>query len=389
MSLQALAGKGHFISAMKVGGLSPKYGSVMFDPEMCVKSERLWAVHFSHAAMRVANKPIDGRAGIAAGALGAWSEKCNGRSYKFAIRNSMGSTITDELAKSLWRLPDPQSVQHKEVGRVPRLLHIVAIQTGENPPLYWAPVQGFTKELSASQGFDVKVWTISDVEDLMNDRYSNLKEGWERIKGTGEGARIADFVRLLAVHARGGVYLDLDMIPCAGLEELTKAGFASFPFTQPPAGQVSNNAFAAPPGHPVLRKAIELIVNNPRSHLDHILDSTGPPVLAHAVQIYNEENNLSLPNVYKKDNMPPEPFKWTTSGDVRLGTFREIGHRDPNGFMNLYHLTFASWMPDRNRAPFRSKCETDLDLIVPFIKEQCNANLQVEFSNCGKAKNEE
>lgn len=177
------------------------------------------------------------------------------------------------------------------------------------------------------------------------------------------------------------------MFPCAGLDHLVDAnGVASFPFTQPETGQVSNAAFSAPSRHPLLHKIIHFIADNPRSHIDHVLTTTGPNAVASAIKQYSEEHDLALPDVSKGEGIKGA-FTWAVSGDIRLGTFRYTGHRDESETFYLYHAAFGSWIPTRADS-FASSCESEdkLHLVEPYIKKQCEGNNRIDFRECGKGE---
>lgn len=123
------------------------------------------------------------------------------------------------------------------------------------------------------------------------------------------------------------------------------------------------------------------IADNPNSHIHHVLDTTGPIAVATALQQYNEEYDLGLPNV-RNDKDIKNLFTWTASGDIRLGTFTYSGPRCKEPF-HLYHATFGSWITTRADS-FESSCESEekLPLIEPFIKEQCEGDNRVAFRRC-------
>lgn len=174
------------------------------------------------------------------------------------------------------------------------------------------------------------------------------------------------------------------MIPCSGLEQLVYAnGIASFPFSEGDTGQVSNAAFSAPPRHPALLKIINFFSDNPSSDLDHVLYATGPNAIANALQQYNEEFDLGLPNVHGHEAVE-KPLTWAASGDVRIGRYTYTGPRVDQPFY-FYHAAFASWIPTRADF-FESSCESEekLHLIKPFIMKQCEGDSRDNFSTCGK-----
>ena len=105
-----------------------------------------------------------------------------------------------------------------ETVEIPHLLHIVTVWISDEPyPSYWNIVEKISRDLAKSQGFDAKVWDLPSLEEMINDPNHQLewvKPAWERVRETGEGARIADFGRMLAVYVFGGVFLDLGKLDC-------------------------------------------------------------------------------------------------------------------------------------------------------------------------------
>ena len=173
------------------------------------------------------------------------------------------------------------------------------------------------------------------------------------------------------------------MIPCSDLEHLVNVnGVASFPFTQPGSGQISNAAISAPARHPAIEKILHFIADNPKSHIGPVLHTTGPNAVATALQQYNEEYDLGLPNVGNGESV--ENYSWAASGDIRLGSYTYTGRRRNEPF-HFYHAAFGSWIATRAN-DFESSCESEekLHLIKAFIKEQCEGDIRVNFSQCGK-----
>lgn len=102
-----------------------------------------------------------------------------------------------------------------EPDEIPHLLHIITVCLGPCPS-YWKIFTHVSRELAKSQGFEVKVWDLPNLEALINDPNHQLewmKPAWERMREVGEKAhgkaRIADFARAIVVYIFGGVYLDL------------------------------------------------------------------------------------------------------------------------------------------------------------------------------------
>eukprot|EP00521_Asterionellopsis_glacialis_P014574 CAMPEP_0195293284 /NCGR_PEP_ID=MMETSP0707-20130614/12091_1 /TAXON_ID=33640 /ORGANISM="Asterionellopsis glacialis, Strain CCMP134" /LENGTH=277 /DNA_ID=CAMNT_0040353961 /DNA_START=239 /DNA_END=1069 /DNA_ORIENTATION=- len=259
----------------------------------------------------------------------------------------------------------------------------------DDVPVYWKPVIEYNAMLAHQQGFKTRLWKYPEANKLIRRHYPEYIKTWERLEASGQGARMADFFRLLAVHKFGGIYLDVDMVPCSGLDEIiAKNGeSASFPFARPEYSQLSNGAFSAPPGHAFLKFAMDFISNNKFSGTQDLTDATGPLMLAQAATEYSIQNDLNLTNLIAESTMGIGPSQWTgENGSLRLGSFSFHGLRHKNSTMNLWHLGFASWMnaQDRVNRNFKSQCEDKIDLIQPWIKEHCNDAELMRFSDCGK-----
>ena len=266
---------------------------------------------------------------------------------------------------------------HQEPGKhwegdsvpIPKTLHLVVI--GDPYPAYWEPVIEFQKKKAFEQGFEFHLWDQGRVDLLVLNNYPWFQKQWKRICDSKEGGRIADVARLLILYIWGGVYLDVDMIACGGLEEMTNTpGVISFPFTDPGCQQVSNAAISAPPRHPLLKQTIESINNNVFAPTINLMMCAGPPMVARSVNRYSEIHGLGLPAISNSEEMPNPSHSWLQSGDVRLGKF-SFSFKDPAGKMNFWHLAFASWFPHRELTNFPSKCETQIHLISPFLEENC------------------
>ena len=131
----------------------------------------------------------------------------------FFLRRNLDSNIDgDELIN----VQQPEEVN--KADEIPRLLHIVSVWMSDGPyPSYWYVMTEISRKLAKGQGFDVKVWDLSSLERMINDPNHQLewvKPAWERVRETGEGARLADFARMLVVYVFGGVFLDLGKFDC-------------------------------------------------------------------------------------------------------------------------------------------------------------------------------
>jgi len=299
----------------------------------------------------------------------------------------------------------------KLLQHIPSILHLVVINPNTlnlldpdepqiPPPPYWQPLLDYTRRNAYARGYKSKVWTIEDADELISFQYEHLYDTWQRLKSTAEPRRISNFIRLMALHAFGGVYLDLDVLPCAGLDELVTAesGVASFPYTDPGTGYVWNGAMSSPPVHRVIGLALQYINENLRSHSGDVDEMTGSGPLVKGLRLYGEELGVGdLLKVYHREGVPVDGIRvslalrggegndgspiigrWYQSGVVRLGTYPREAR--PSRYLSL-------WYVDVNGAGAEdSPCATDVDLIRPWIEGQCQGVTDVVASNPFRAK---
>jgi len=168
----------------------------------------------------------------------------------------------------------------------------------------------------------------------------------------------ADFFRYAAVYRDGGVYADIDMEcvrPIGKLLDIAPVVFsveahlterrrAELGYTRP--SQVANCIFAARPGHPLLRqamdRAVELVRRRATTAKADIEDLTGPRMLTRLFFERARPDIALLPQIYL---MPPRhyPDIWPLNRNV-----------------HARHHFFGSWKPAARRPLSRVWIERDL-----------------------------
>ena len=258
---------------------------------------------------------------------------------------------------------DAAAEARKLFEHIPKILHLVTINPNTlnllnpdepqiPPPTYWQPLIDYTRREAYSLGYKSKVWTLDEADELIEFQYDHLLDTWQRIKSTADAQRISNFVRLVALHAFGGVYLDLDVLPCAGLDELVTAesGVASFPYTDPSTGYVWNGAISSPPVHRVLGLALQNINENLSSHSGNIDEMTGSGPIVKALQLCGEELGVGdLLKVYHREGVPVDGIKVSLAlrdgeSDVPIGRWYQVRDfcfewDDPPDFSSLIQHT--------------------------------------------------
>lgn len=287
---------------------------------------------------------------------------------------------------------DPKSI----VPKTPKIIHFTV---ADDPPVHQMKVIEFSKKIAESYGFQVMVHSDTDAQNMIYHQFPNLVPSWERVKhteGITKGARVGDYVRLLLIYHYGGIYLDSDMVVCKDLSPITDApGVATFPLVNSLVGGVVNAVFAGPPHHIVFRYALQQMSTNGKLDTQAIIRATGPKQLGDTLDTYFEDTGTK-PIVKFSEHQPlPEPEDggmWLYSGAVRLGAVEGNGSVRVRGLgtlgpLGLIHFHFGSWVEDGPRVDHKhSKCDTQLDLIEPFLREACaigEVHYNRRWSDCG------
>jgi mannosyltransferase OCH1-like enzyme len=133
------------------------------------------------------------------------------------------------------------------MGHIPAILHHAWFGPKPMPPAYSDYIAGWRR---LSSGWTVMGWTERDLD--WSSRYVNeayATRGW---------TRLADYMRVHALHRFGGFYLDTDMELIRRLDPLRDArvvlGFQSRGRTP---SWVNNAVIGAAPGHPFLGRWLQ------------------------------------------------------------------------------------------------------------------------------------
>lgn len=220
---------------------------------------------------------------------------------------------------------------------------------------------------------------MNDVDGLVKDGYPHLHKMWADVKTATPGeaeerlSKIGQFMKLVVLHSEGGIYLDSDVIPCGGLDELIggvrgpPAGVMSLPYG--PLG--ADRAFAAPPGHPALALALKMMEASAGAAAGGM---DGDDALRRAVT-----KALSVP----ASAPPKREGGWTVAGSVRVGSFPLNGPNHSEGSeLDLWHLDLSAG----GGREYLSRCARETEDIAPFLEEGCRATHggRGKFEDCGR-----
>lgn len=143
-----------------------------------------------------------------------------------------------------------------------------------------------------------KIWDDAAVEDFMKQNYPDLEEAWPILNPVER----ADLFRYAVVHKMGGFYADIDVLCLKPLEEWHipddaelvvgyENGWHFNESTRLQAGFTRNEQleqwlFGAAPGHPALKRCLDLYQSKRQWVMDTVVELTGPATFSDAVHEY-------------------------------------------------------------------------------------------------------
>ncbi len=139
--------------------------------------------------------------------------------------------------------------------------------------------------------YDYYFYNDNDVNQYIKTHYPEYYTLYQSIL---PGAYKADLFRYLVLYREGGVYIDCKSSTIVPLRTFIprKVGFVSF--LDRPQGSIQISFIASAPGHPILKKCIEIAFNNIRnkSYGTYPLDITGPQVCGRAFNQLLGKNDM-------------------------------------------------------------------------------------------------
>eukprot|EP00560_Eucampia_antarctica_P008108 CAMPEP_0197824976 /NCGR_PEP_ID=MMETSP1437-20131217/2142_1 /TAXON_ID=49252 ORGANISM="Eucampia antarctica, Strain CCMP1452" /NCGR_SAMPLE_ID=MMETSP1437 /ASSEMBLY_ACC=CAM_ASM_001096 /LENGTH=281 /DNA_ID=CAMNT_0043424801 /DNA_START=417 /DNA_END=1262 /DNA_ORIENTATION=- len=246
----------------------------------------------------------------------------------------------------------------------------------------------FSTKVQEENGFKVIAWRDEDANKLVaahNYKFPGLNQIWEDIQADQtlqKGAKRADFIRILAMWAIGGVHLDADFITCRSLDFMIDTpGAVSFPVMPDWTNEVNGCLMSAPPHHRLFELALETIVDfGSRITNMHNLEAAGPHIMAKITDQYFKEIGVEVGSIFEGETYPLLTAE-SVEGviDVSTGYWRvtiaDIRFRGDTGNNLMYHVGVRSWQAGRE---MQATCIEHPHLIFPFLEEYCSKDLTYE-----------
>jgi mannosyltransferase OCH1-like enzyme len=182
---------------------------------------------------------------------------------------------------------------------IPKLIHQTAKTTDISPK--WREYQ--SKLRAFHPDWTYRLWTDDDNIAFVRSEFPEFVQTFTSLP---RNIMRADVIRYLLMYRLGGLYMDLDyemLKPFDLLEQDIVLPLESDGQFGPGNDKVCNSIFAAAPGHPLFKMAIEDLKNNPPTPQADVEASTGPiflsrifrAALAAGIEVYTPARPLFSP----------------------------------------------------------------------------------------------
>jgi mannosyltransferase OCH1-like enzyme len=201
--------------------------------------------------------------------------------------------------------------------------------------------------LQMNPGYNHKIYTDDEIDEFVNTYFpGEIAECYNRLNII---VAKVDFWRYLVLYKYGGIYLDMDSSIEKPLDDLIKDTDEAIITAEGNPLLYVQWALIFNKEHPILKKTIELIVNNIKNNTypNDIHKMTGPTVYSKAIQLYNEDKGIIIHH-----------NKITNSTDISYVSYRLYGI-DYSGFFcfrypEAYYLLYQgkkTWRQEEKEKP--------------------------------------
>lgn len=207
-----------------------------------------------------------------------------------------------------------------------------------------------TKRLNP--GYEIRYYSDSDAEKFIREHFPEYLDDFRVLV---PGAYKADLLRLLLLYTYGGVYNDIGHMYLRPIDTFIPTGTKllvckDIGFPHWPEYYLHNAIIASTPGHSMIKKAIDVLVENVRNRFygNTILDPTGPGAFGKAFNLHfgRNENEAIMPGMFDLETKVINHIGAETILDTDTGETRIIRTK----FDNYYDIAY----PGKNRSQYYS-----------------------------------
>jgi mannosyltransferase OCH1-like enzyme len=199
-----------------------------------------------------------------------------------------------------------------ERAKIPMILHQTApADEGKWHHMWKGCQQSWFDNLG---GFEYKMWTDDDLENLMQHRFKNFYPIWSAYP---KNIHRIDVARYFILYEYGGIYADMDYECVQPFFSNLPEGKVCIAESAIPGEDFQNALMASPARHPFWHWVLNEVI--PYQHIDDVLEATGPRVISRAIKSVPEAMVFALPHdkfAVQSAPQPSQEFKRSMRKDI-------------------------------------------------------------------------
>jgi mannosyltransferase OCH1-like enzyme len=192
---------------------------------------------------------------------------------------------------------------------IPKTIH----QTFKTGKLPWISRWHIARLKKNNPEYVYEFYDDERIEDFLSLEFN--PETLELYRRLNIGAAKADFFRYAVLYKKGGVYLDIDSSINGSLDDFIRAEDHAIISRERNPGLYVQWALVYEPGHPFLKKTMELVLDNIRQNRypHDVHKMTGPQVYTEAIQACLKETPIPKHRILGFDYNGHLKFKYALS----------------------------------------------------------------------------
>jgi len=241
-------------------------------------------------------------------------------SDEFYIKESKNNFKINKYLSSL-------NIEPRKKQRIPKIIH----QTSSKDEMDVECYETCLINRYMNPEYEYMFYDNTDVENYISINYPEYKKAFNMLI---PGAFKADLFRYLVLYREGGVYIDCKASTVIPLREFISPDIGFVSFRDRPKGSIQISFIASIPGHPILKKCIDMAIHNilNKNYGINMLDITGPQLCGRAFNRLLGTDDMA--------NIEEKTYK-EIDADI-IGTHKIIGDRRYEALISKNNKIFIS-----------------------------------------------
>ena len=221
---------------------------------------------------------------------------------------------------TIWKAVVPMS---RRAGlKIPKLL-IQTFETSNLPDL----VQANSRRLSHhATDYEYRLYDAQMRENYIEENYPSALSAYRCLRA---GANKGDLFKYVILYVEGGICFDLSVQPCDGvtIENIVGDRTSSRFVSDLNPGDLITALIACVPREPIMKKAIDMVIENVENYaMPGLLDVTGPALLGKAMK--EVDRDMQPDFEYRRIGSGESAQYYIYSGETRLYNIYYPGYND-------------------------------------------------------------